>query len=175
MDMEIDARAILSQALDDTKPGEDTDEAILRACKTHYPGQHTEVFAAVTCMIEAAAEQEGLSKPDAVRRLVETSGTVSIRLRTSSGSAPVAGQPSGTPVSLDDLPPEIRARVEQAIASGQNHVTIRTAVSGPRRAGAPGQMFRCRHCGFTEPGQFDRCPHCGKGQRRGLLGWLLGR
>jgi len=174
VELQIDAKQILQQALGQVGPGEDIDEAILRACKALYPGQHTEVFTAVNRMVETMLERRGGSKPEVIKQMVAAPGTLSITMHTSSVSVPLGAQAGSAPKSLDELPPEIRQKVREAMASGKTSVTIRTrSASVPTPASQP--VFHCKRCGYVEPGEFDRCPHCSTRKRRGLLRWLFGR
>lgn len=173
MELQIDAKQVLQQALADAKPGEDIDEAILRACKTLHAGQHSEVFTAVSRMIDAMAQGQGVPKDEAIRQLASSPGAATISMHSSTVTT-TSTATDGDLDSLDDLPPEIQAKLREARATGGGRVVIERKVVG-KPQGTPAPTFLCKRCGYTETGHFGRCPHCGTRPRGGLLGWLFGR
>ena len=128
MELEIDAKQVLQQALAQAKPGEDIDEAILRACKALYPDQHTQAFTAVSRMVGAMAQQQGLAKDEAIQQLANSPGAASITMHTSTVSTTTSGSGSG-PASFADLPPEIQAKLREAGAAGGGRVVVERKVA----------------------------------------------
>ena len=121
MKLQIDVKPILQQVAAAAQQGEDTDVAILRACKALYPEHHSHVFPAVAQMVETMARQRGTSAADAARHLAGSTASCSLTLETASTATPVCREEVQ---DLSQLPPQFRGRVEQALASGQSTVTV---------------------------------------------------
>jgi len=186
MDLKVDGRQLLKRALREMAPGEDIDEALLRACKALYPEQAMAVFGALGRMLDTIGRTESdASRFATATRLAASKGKLSISLHTSvtstshvahiPGARTAAGSGSVTVRtvtggSLDELPPEAAEHI-RAILGGDPAASLRTT-AGPA---GPQQPFHCRHCGHVEPSRFDRCPHCGKRQRAGFFRRLFGR
>ena len=121
-ELRVQAGPILREALASAGPGEDVDEALLRALKARYPEQAASLLSAVTRMVEVSASRTGEDKRAAMRRLAESEPGPEIVLRSS-------GRPTPTVVketkvrrlgdsefrSLDELPPDVRAAVERSL------------------------------------------------------------
>ncbi len=189
MGLTIDARRVLERALAEATPGEDLDEALLRACKALHPQHPTELFTALSQMLQALGQPGDASRLDTLRRLASAQGSMTISLESNLDTAghgvpfEVHAGPIGlsvkrtvtisrTGVSLDQLPPEVQQKVREALGAGQARMVDESS-QAPAAAGQ-GVPFYCRHCGHSEGEAFDRCPHCGRRQR-GFLARLLGR
>ncbi|MFB3882276.1 MAG: hypothetical protein ACE149_13500 [Armatimonadota bacterium] len=112
---------ILSEALAQVQPGEDLDEALLRALKSQRPEEAATLLPAVSRLISEEAQRQGGSREDAARRLAETGSSGEITVRTSGGRFPTfttvvekrvitLGDKKYGP--LEELPPEARRAVE---------------------------------------------------------------
>lgn len=159
--MDIDAKQLCEQAVANAQPGEDLDESLLRQCKAMYPDEHAEVYSAVSRGLEMMAEQQGKSKEQAVRDLAEGDTAFTIRQSTK-----VVSTEGG---NLDDLPTDVRAKIMEAVQSGQGgRVTVSAGITGSKK------MWRCKYCGHESETDLDICPSCGMRRRRGFLSWLFG-
>jgi len=83
VELQIDAKQVLQQALNEVEPGEDIDEAILRACKALHPEQHALVFPVMIRMVEMMVERQGGSKTEVIRRIAGSEGGMSITVQSS--------------------------------------------------------------------------------------------
>ena len=145
---------ILSEAVASAGPGEDIDEALLRALKARYPEEAASLLSAISRIVEIEARQSGESKEEAVRRLAASRPGPEISLRRSGKRVVKGGFPttvsetvSETQIirvgdkeygSLDQVPPEIRQAIEEARRKGGT--TRRVVVSGTGGGGGqPGQ------------------------------------
>jgi len=145
---------ILSEAVASVGPGEDIDEALLRALKARYPEEAASLLSAISRIVEIEARQSGESKEQAVRRLAASQPGPEIALRRSGGRVVKGGFPttvsetvSETQIirvggkeygSLEDVPPEIRRAIEEARRTGGT--TRRVVVSGSDVSrGQPGE------------------------------------
>ena len=107
---------ILGDALAQVQPGEDLDEALLRALKSRQPADAAMLFPALSRLIAEEAQRRGGSKEEAVRRLAEAGPTSEITVRTSGQRSPTFTSVTETRViklgggkhqSLEELPPEL--------------------------------------------------------------------
>lgn len=145
---------ILSEAVASAGPGEDIDEALLRALKARYPEEAASLLSAISRIVEIEARQSSESKEQAVRRLAASQPGPEIALRRSGGRVVKGGFPttvsetvSETQIirvgdkeyhSLDQVPPEIRRAIEEARRKGGT--TRRVVVGGPDAGGRrPGE------------------------------------
>lgn len=159
MELEIDAKELLRQALAEAEPGEDIEEALLRICKRRYPEQYTELFPDILGVIEMMTEQMRGSKDKVIRELVETDGSMSITLHSSDvvETKTYSGDPEKV---LKELPPDIREEVRKTLAEGSGDFKIEKRIV--RRTSSKGmEMIDCR-CGYLGPPEEDHCPKCGR-------------
>lgn len=110
---------ILREALASVRPGEDIDEALLRALKARYPDEATSLLSALARLVALEAERAREDREQTIRRLAAADPGPEIVLKTTSGPP---GQTSGvTHVSLgrreyralEEMPPELRRVVER--------------------------------------------------------------
>jgi hypothetical protein len=134
-ELRVQAGPILREALASAGPGEDVDEALLRALKARYPEQATALLSAVTRMIEVSAARAGEDKRLTMRRLAESEPGPEIVLRSSRGPAPTVV--TETKVrrigdsefrSLDELPPDMRAAVERSLPAARRERRVGCSV-----------------------------------------------
>ncbi|UCH36229.1 MAG: hypothetical protein JSV65_07715 [Armatimonadota bacterium] len=126
---------ILREALASAQPGEDFDEALLRALKARHPEQATALLSGVTRMIEVEAQRENLDRQQAIKRLAESDPGPEIVLKTSGGEGSRTVTESQVfrvgdkeYHSLDEMPPDIRRMVERGMERGPAGPAV------PRRA-----------------------------------------
>lgn len=187
-DIRADVQQLLQRGLQELAPGEDIDEALLRACKALHPQQALEVFAALGRLLDTLGRAQGdRSRFDTVTRLAAARNplTLAVHTRASSAShdgllgaaARITASRSGSVVAttlasgaLSELPPEAQERL-RALLGGE---PASRAPHAAATAGAQAPAVACRHCGHEALAGLTRCPHCGKHPRGGLLRRLLG-
>ena len=112
---------ILTDALAQVQPGEDLDEALLRALKSRQPADAAMLFPALSRLIADEAQRRGGSKEEAVRRLAEAGPSSEITVRTSGQRSPTFTSVTETRVirlgdskhrSLEELPPQVQRAAE---------------------------------------------------------------
>lgn len=124
---------VIGEALSSAQPGEDFDEALLRALKARYPEQAAALLSALSRLIEIEARQAHEDKQQVVSRLARSQPGPEIVLRTSGGEAPrmlaetriirIGGKEYG---SLEEVPPHLRRIVQEGLQRGK-------AEPGPKR------------------------------------------
>ena len=123
----IQLAPILREALAQVQPGEDFDEALLRALKSRHPADAAMLLPALSRLIADEAERRGGSKEDALRRLAEAGPSSEITLRSSGERSPTFTTTTETRVvtlgdkkyqSLEELPPDVRRAVEAGLSRG---------------------------------------------------------
>jgi len=129
--MEIDVSRLLQAALHSGASEVDLNAKLEEACRQLYPEHNADALRSSRQMLDRATEQMGCSRLEAARRLAQ--GKAVVR----AGSMRVN--------SLDELPPELRARAERMMASGESSSaeTYRTSYSagGPRQFPSGGQAL----------------------------------
>jgi hypothetical protein len=130
----IEIQPIAQAALLAWKPGEDLDEAVLRALKTEHPNDAAALLPAITKMIEMESQRRGETKETALRRLAATVPGPEITFRTSGGgSSPFTSTTitekhvyklNGRETALEDLPPEIRQAIERGHPKAERQLKI---------------------------------------------------
>ncbi len=118
---------IIRDALAQAQPGEDIDEALLRALKVRYPKEAAALLPAITQLI-AAQTGPGLGgKDEALRRMAAAEPGPEIKFRSSGGSSPIRTTITTRQVitvngktypSLDEVPPSIRRAIQSTISGG---------------------------------------------------------
>jgi len=123
--LKVHASPIIREALASAKPGEDFDEALLRALKARYPEEGANLLSALTRIIEIEAKRANEGKQQAIRRLAELDPGPEIVLKTSAGEPTrITAETRVIRVgdkeyhSLEEVPPDIRRAIEGAM-SGQ--------------------------------------------------------
>lgn len=111
-ELKIDVAAVARQVLQDRQPGEDLDEAILRACKHLYAESGAMAFQAVRGAIQSHADRNKEDFENALRDIAEGGGG----MRSVAGIITTQRITAG---SLDELPPEMRAEVEKRSPPGR--------------------------------------------------------
>lgn len=175
-ELKIDVAAAARQALQERQPGEDLDEALLRSCKKLYGESGATTFQAVQNAVSAIAQRLNVDREKAVQQITEGKASISVVTRTQITRNVSAG-------SLNDLPPEMRAEVEKALASGKSGEVVVTRTVGGRKGdlshtlGPQTQtgMSRCENCGFEFPSDTLSCPQCGKSRKRSFWSRLFGK
>ena len=175
-ELKIDVAALARQALKERQPGEDLDEALLRSCKKLYGETGAIAFQAVQSALAALAERNKVDREQALQQIIDGKSSVNVSTRTQ-----VTHKVSTA--SLDNLPPEMRAEVERAMASGSSgKVVITRTMGGPKEgisllSGAEKhpEAGRCQNCGYEFPSDLPSCPQCGKPKKRSLWSRLFGK
>ena len=113
---------IIKEALSSVGPGEDLDEALLRALKSRYPRHAAALLPACTRLIEIEAKRANEDQQQTIRRLAESDPGPEIVLRTSGGEVPttiaetrvirIGGKEYH---SLEEVPPDLRRIVERGM------------------------------------------------------------
>lgn len=175
-EMKIDVAAVARQALQERQPGEDLDEAILRSCKKLYGESGTTAFQAIQNALRALAERNKVDQERALQQIINGQSSISIVTSTETVSTQKVVS------SLDELPPEMRAEVEKALASGKNQNVV---ISRTVRGGKEGisslidsqkqtSIHCCKNCGYEFPSDLSTCPQCGKPRKRSFWSRLFG-
>ncbi len=130
---------LLRAALSTRQPGEDLDEALLRALKAEHPHEAVWLLSAANQMIELEMQSTGEDRDQVVQRLaaaesgpevtVHTAGLGPLRVSFESTVYRVGGKEYH---SLDELPPKIRQSIEAALPPG-----MRRAVGAAEAEGQP--------------------------------------
>jgi hypothetical protein len=140
---QIDIAPILAEALAARQPGEDLDEALLRALKARHPEHAASLLSAVTRVLELQSQRSGETKDQAASRLAQQDSGLHINFKW--GGGPVgpphrfSGSASGGPGdhtfqtsssttsttviniggkeyhSLEEVPTHLRPMIERAI------------------------------------------------------------
>lgn len=123
--MEIDVSRLLRDALHHDDAEINVDARLAEACRRAYPACEADALRNARAMLDRAAERMECSPLEAARRLAQ-------------GKA-VARTSSRVVHSLDELPPELRARAERMIAAGESSSTktVQTSYSAGRQGAAP--------------------------------------
>lgn len=145
--LNIDLAPILREALSSRRPGEDLDEALLRALKAHHPEHGLALLPPLTRVIETEAQAAGVDRAEAVARIAQRESGLPITFRTSHHTSPPQRDADGTTISLtgstvinidgkrykslDEVPPHLRGAVEQGLREAMD----RERASGSRRVG----------------------------------------
>lgn len=174
MELEIDAKQLLRQALTEVQPGEDIDEAILRVCKKRFPDNYSEIFPEVFQMVDMLAENLDGSREDVIRELANSEGSMSMTLHSAeiTETRTFTGEPKKL---LDELSPELREKFRQALTSDggdiqtdieETQVSDKGVVKKERhitrqRISSSRKFFDCK-CGFLGIGEYEVCPKCGR-------------
>ena len=174
-ELKVDVATIARQVLQERQPGEDLDEALLRSCKKLYGEAGTVAFQAIQNAVAALAERNNVDREKALQQIMEGKSSISVVTRTQITQKSSAG-------SLNDLPPDVRAEVEKALASGKSGEVVITKTVGGRKEGVPSvvgsqtQMVnnRCDYCGYKFPSDIASCPQCGRARKRSWWSRLFG-
>lgn len=174
-EMKIDLAAMARQVLQDRQPGEDLDEALLRSCKKLYGESGITAFQAVQNALQGLAERNKLDPEKALQQIMDGKSSISVVTRTQMTQKTSTG-------SLDDLPPEMRAEVEKALASGKNRNVVITRTVGGQKEGVSSILgsqkqtstCRCQNCGYEFSSDLLTCPQCGKSRKRSFWSRLFG-
>ncbi|GEM_PF-2511072 len=170
MDLQIDAKELLAMALSDVGPGEDIEEAILRACKQRFLDNYAEIFSELLQMIDLISENMEGTREEIIRELVEAEGSMSMSLHANDviETRTFSGEPQQV---FESLPEEMREEFNRALAGASREVRVekeekrnRKKVTKTVRRSAftnPRGLINCR-CGYLGPPQDGRCPKCGR-------------
>ena len=129
---------IINEALASAQPGEDLDEALLRALKAHYPEQASMLLSALTQLVEMECKRTGEDRQRALSRLAISDPGPEIRVTVSGG--PISKTVTETTVirvgdkeygSLAEVPPDIRRGIEDAMRRGTGKA-VRTVKVTPK-------------------------------------------
>jgi hypothetical protein len=133
---------LLRTALASRQPGEDLDEAILRALKTAHPEHGALLLGIVAEMIDAEAKSANEDREQAVQRLAAAESGPEITLRTAGVGPLHASFESAvyrigdkTYRSLDELPPHLRRAIEAALPPG-----MRSTLGAAQAEGQPAPL-----------------------------------
>jgi len=159
----IDAAAVAREALHQRQPGEDLDEALLRACKKLYGDSAMLAFQALGNALRALSSQLKLDRGAALEQIA--GGGSGVRISTT-----IHTMHTTTTKSLDDLSPELRAKVADAFATGQSRVAVNAQTTATAAI-----THRCGYCDFKFPADIAICPQCGRAVKRSFWSKLFGR
>ena len=174
---EIDLIAVARAAAAERAPGEDVDGALKRVCASLYPDDPERSLHAVTLALDALAHRGRTDRETVLRRATEegfssmVSGPIRVSRVTMTSS-------SG---SLEDLPPEVRGRVREMLASGNTKATVvvEGGISSMRvpasLAPGAGRLRPCVRCGYAPDVELSTCPQCGLPVKRSWWARLFGR
>jgi hypothetical protein len=129
--LKVRVAPVLGEALASVKPGEDIDEALLRALKARYPDEAANLLPALTRIIDMEAQRANEDRQQAVRRLAQSDPGPEIVLRISPGEPTrITAESRVIRIngkeyhSLEEVPPHLRGAIERAM-SGKR--TVRRA------------------------------------------------
>ena len=121
--LKVRVSPIIGEALASVKPGEDFDEALLRALKARYPEQATSLLSAIARMIEVEGKSANEDRQQTLQRLAQMDPGPEITLTTS------AGEPTRITAetrvirigdkeyhSMEEVPLRLRAMIEKAMS-----------------------------------------------------------
>jgi len=137
-EMKVRISPIINEALASVQPGEDLDEALLRTLKLHYPEQASMLLSALTRLVEMECKRTGEDRQRVLSRLALSDPGPEIRVTVSGG--PISKTVTETTVirigdkeyrSLDEVPPDIRRGIENAMRSGTGK-TMHTSKVTPK-------------------------------------------
>lgn len=130
---------VLRDALASVRPGEDLDEAMLRALKARHPEQGSVLFSALTRLVELEVERTQETREQVIRRLAEADSGPEVMVRQTGGQPTRINMESQVIRigdqeyhSLDDVPPHLRSVIERAKAKGMSARGAPAAGSGPK-------------------------------------------
>ncbi len=136
---------ILRSALASRQPGEDLDEALLRALKAEHADRAPELLSGLLALVKMEMQRSHEDEEQVIQRLAATEPGPQVRL-TDTGLGPSHLNVRATTYrvngkeyhSLDELPPDIRRAVEGALPSGQTTLSAPNPPAGlspPARIG----------------------------------------
>jgi hypothetical protein len=130
-DLNIDLAAVAKEALRDRQPGEDLDESLLRTCKDLYGKLGLTAFRNVGNAVEAYATQKNLAIDVAMQEIAGGQSAAQVTTFTKTFST----QRVVTP--MDDLPAEMRERVQKMLESGKSgEIVITKTITGSQALGS---------------------------------------
>jgi hypothetical protein len=159
--LSIDAAAVAREALQVRQPGEDIDEALLRACKKLYGESGMFAFQGIQGALGALAGRGNLDRESALKQMAGGQSGVQMRISTTIRTTEKTGAKS-----LDDLSPELRAKVEQAFAEGKGRVSVNSQTTA---------THRCGYCNFEFAADIATCPQCGRAVKTSFWSKLFGK
>jgi hypothetical protein len=128
--LKVRVSPIIKAARAAQKPGEDFDEALLRALKAHYPEQATHLLPALNKLIEFEANNVNETKEQTLARLAEAEPGPEITFKSSTaGPIKVSTEiifNSKKYSSLDEVPPHLREMVQKAMRGQKTFTTRKT-------------------------------------------------
>ena len=119
--MKVDVSGVLRSVLPNCRTEDDLDALLTEECARRYGAQHHSVLRAVSRFLDTQAKRNNESRLAAARRMVQ--GAATLEQRTFS--------------SLDEMPPEVRARVKEMIESGKGNSVTEHVVRYDAASGAP--------------------------------------
>lgn len=159
MELQIDAKELLKQALAEAEPGEDIEEAVLRVCKKRYPEQYAEVFGDILRVFDMMADNTGESIEEILHDLVSSDNEMSITLHSDEvvETRTFSGDPDKV---MKELPSDIRSKFKGIFSSDPKVTKIEKTVVRRTTSGGK-QLVDCR-CGYLGPPEDGHCPKCGR-------------
>jgi rubrerythrin len=167
-ELKIETASLARAAMADRQPGEDVDEALLRACKRLYGESSMVAFQALQNTLEALSRGKNIDKETALREIA--SGAVPLSVVTSTETV-TTKQFVG---SLDELQPEMKNTAEQTLASGKRSFTVSTSLGNETGANLT-ESYRCRYCGCEFSSALPSCPTCGRSKKTSFWSRLFPR
>jgi len=118
----IELAPVLREALASAAPGEDFDEALLRALKRTHPAQSAALLPAVTRLLETEAERTGEDRRTVAQRMADSEHLPPLTFTSNLGRPTVVRETRITTSegktyhSLAELPPEMRRSLESQLS-----------------------------------------------------------
>lgn len=125
--LQIDVADVARQALRERQAGEDLDEALLRVCKRIYGESGLMAFQAIRKALESLAERNNVDAETALQQIADGRSPISVVTSVISTQKTVVG-------SLDELPSDLRAEVEKALAAGKSGQVVITKEETKKRS-----------------------------------------
>lgn len=189
----VDVAELAKAVLAERQPGEDLDTALQRICNRAYgDGQGPTVYKAVSAALGLAARIRHGDREAVLQQLADGHLGAGVHVNMNM-KINVAGK---TVHSLDELPPEMRERVERALAEQGTSIPLGplTPAAGTEESGdsagiitsalpggagqetiSAGRTYQCQRCGYTAASPFQICPQCSLEQKRSFWARLFGR
>ena len=120
-ELKIDVDRVVAEALNTMAPGDDFDQALLRVLKSRYPDNYSTIFTLLSSFIDVRVSQDGSSREEAARHVARSQAQVTIQV--SAGQGGISGKTTLSPEELekklDQFPPEVRQKIEEAMRTGK--------------------------------------------------------
>jgi hypothetical protein len=109
---------ICREALATRAPGEDLDEALLRAAKKLYPEEGLNIFSTIQEVLKVREQAQGKPRNELVSAMAQGQDSFEMT-QTTFGTTVKGGVNFKFGVNLSTMPPEMKSLVEEALAKGK--------------------------------------------------------